>query len=202
MLHLQRGTPYIYQGEELGMTNGAFTAVDEFRDIESLNFYARSAGTDLVAEQVLNGLRRNGRDNARTPVQWDASPGAGFTTGTPWIGVNPNHSWLNAAVQYDDPASVFTYYQQLIAIRHQRDVVALGSFTRIDLGEPAVFAFERTLGRDRLLVVTNLSDSDLPTLASPAQWHNATLILGNYTDASPHTGLRPWEARVFAARRN
>jgi oligo-1,6-glucosidase len=202
MLHLQRGTPYIYQGEEIGMTNGAFTAVDDFRDIESLNFYTQAGHAGLVAEQVLDGMRRNGRDNARTPVQWDAQPGAGFTDGVPWIGINPNHSWLNAAAQYEDPSSVFNYYRELIQLRHHRPVIANGTFRRLDLGEPAVFAFERSFGSEQLLVVVNLSDESLALSGTPVNSMHADLILANYPDAAAHTGLRPWEARVFAASRH
>jgi glycosidase len=114
VLHLHRGTPCVYQGEELGMTNAPFAGVHELRDVESLNHYAEAVATGGEPESVLRGLRAMGRDNARTPVQWDASPNAGFTTGEPWLAVNPNHTWLNAAAQYDDPDSVFNHYRRLI----------------------------------------------------------------------------------------
>lgn len=196
MLHLQRGTPYIYQGEEIGMTNGSFPSLEDFRDVESLNFFAQAAPLGAIADDVLDGMRRNGRDNARTPVQWDASVEAGFTSGTPWIGVNPNHVWLNAAAQYDDAGSVYNYYRQLIALRHERAVVARGSFARLDVEDPAIFAFERALGDERLLVVVNLSD--LPrAFAAPAHWHGATRVLANLPEGEA-TMLRPWEARVTA----
>lgn len=198
MLHLQRGTPYVYQGEEIGMTNGFFPDRDDFRDVESLNFYALSGELGLDAEQVLNGMRRNGRDNARTPVQWDGSAEAGFTTGTPWIGVNPNYTWLNAAAQYADEASVFNYYRRLIALRHERTVVANGTFTRVDTGKPQVFAFERTLGDEVLRIAVNLSDDPVDVVL-PGAWQHASLLLSNYDDAvSGAAGLRPWEARVLS----
>lgn len=198
MLHLQRGTPYIYQGEEIGMTNGFFPELAAFRDVESLNFYAQSQMLGLAAEQVLDGMRSNGRDNARTPVQWDGTDNAGFTAGTPWIGVNPNHAWLNADAQYTDPRSVFNYYRQLISLRHDRDVVAHGDFTRLNVGDPAVFAYTRTLGADQLLVAVNLSD-DHRTVPLPDPWEHAALILANYPDPTGPE-LRPWEARVFATQ--
>lgn len=110
VLHLHRGTPYVYQGEELGMTNALFTSIGDFRDIESLNHYAEAVDGGADPARVLAGLRAMGRDNARTPMQWDASPHAGFTSGTPWIPVNPNHTEVNAAAAYDDPASVFHHY--------------------------------------------------------------------------------------------
>ena len=200
MLHLQRGTPYVYQGEEIGMTNGAFPDLDAFRDVESLNFVTQSAHVGLAAEQVLDGLRRNGRDNARTPVQWDDGRAAGFTTAQPWIAVNPNYTWLNAAAQYDDPHSVFNYYRRLIALRRERDVIAIGEFSRINLGHPAVFAFERSLEGDHLLVAVNLSDAQIP-ICFPAAWEDATLTLANYDNPS-ELGLGPWEARVLAARKD
>ncbi|WP_243226872.1 alpha-glucosidase [Microbacterium sp. CIAB417] len=196
MLHLQRGTPYIYQGEEIGMTNGSFPTLADFRDVESLNFYAQAGELGLVADEVLDGMRRNGRDNARTPVQWDGSASAGFTTGTPWIGVNPNHAWLNAEAQYDDPDSVFNYYRRLIALRHERKVVARGDFVRVDAGDPAIFAFERTLGDDGLLVVVNLSDVPR-AFTTPARWSNAAVVLANLPEVELAT-LRPWEARVLS----
>jgi oligo-1,6-glucosidase len=198
MLHLQRGTPFIYQGEEIGMTNGFFPELHAFRDVESLNYFARSGPLGLAAEHVLDGMRRNGRDNARTPVQWDASPHAGFTSGAPWIDVNPNHTWLNARAQYEDPRSVFNYYRHLIALRHEREVVAHGDFVRLDLGDPAVFAFERTLGNDRLFVATNLSNEPRE-VALPDAWLRSTVLLTNM-QPSPGARFAPWEARVLAAR--
>lgn len=198
MLHLQRGTPYIYQGEEIGMTNGSFPTLDAFRDIESLNFFARAGERGLDPADVLDGLRINGRDNARTPVQWTGGAQAGFTKGRPWIEVNPNHTWLNADAQYDDPDSVFAYYQRLIALRHERAVIALGTFGRVDAGDPAIFAFERSLDAERLFVVTNLSDDTLDA-ALPALWDHASPVLANYPDAHGPR-LRPWEARVLSSR--
>ena len=132
VLHLHRGTPYVYQGEELGMTNGAFATIDDFRDIESLNHYAEAVELKgRATEEVLEALRTMSRDNARTPMQWDASDQAGFSTGTPWIGVNPNYKHINAAAQVDDPTSVFHHYRRVIALRHDDPVVAHGSFTML-----------------------------------------------------------------------
>ncbi|GAA2250744.1 alpha-glucosidase [Herbiconiux moechotypicola] len=198
MLHLQRGTPYVYQGEEIGMTNGHFPDLADFRDLESLNFYHQSSQLGLLAENVLDGMRRNGRDNARTPVQWNAEHAAGFTSGTPWIGVNPNHSWLNAEAQYQDASSIYNYYRQLIALRHERDVVALGTFTRVDIGEPAVLAFERAHSADLLMVAVNLSDEER-FIRFPTRWAHSTLILSNYPDTAEFV-LRPWEAHVLTRR--
>jgi len=140
------------------------------------------------------------RDNARTPVQWDDSEGAGFTTGRPWIAVNPNASWLNARAQYDRDDSVFAHYRRLIALRHDLPVVAHGGFRRLDGGDPAVFAFERTWGDERLLVIANLSsEARAPRLAAVADaWRDAELLLANRaSDPDPHVPLEPWEAKVL-----
>ena len=120
VLHLHRGTPYVYQGEELGMTNAPFASIDDFRDIESLNHYAEAIARGAIPEHVLASMRPMSRDNARTPMQWDASEQAGFTTGTPWIAVNPNHAEINAQAARADPDSVFHHYRRLIELRHTR----------------------------------------------------------------------------------
>ena len=201
VLHLHRGTPYVYQGEELGMTNMPFRSIAEFRDIEARNHYADAVARGDDAEDVLVGLRARSRDNARTPMQWDASPHAGFTTGTPWIAVNPNHAEINAAAQVDAPDSVFAHYRRLIDLRHTEPVVAHGDFTMLLPDDDAVYAFTRRLGEVELLVLGNFSGA--PVHADVDGWEGAELLLGNYPDAAHPCGkgdvgaLRPWEARVF-----
>ena len=146
ILHLHRGTPYVYQGEELGMTNMTFGAISDYRDIEVLNHH-REATTHLghTDAEVLAALAPLNRDNARTPVQWDASRHAGFTTGAPWIAVNPNANHINAAAQVDDPDSVYSFYRQVIALRHAEPVVSHGNFTMLLPRDPHVYAFTRAL---------------------------------------------------------
>jgi len=146
VLHLHRGTPYVYQGEELGMTNMTFGAISDYRDIEVLNHH-REATTHLghTDAEVLAALAPLNRDNARTPVQWDASRHAGFTTGAPWIAVNPNANHINAAAQVDDPDSVYSFYRQVIALRHAEPVVSHGNFTMLLPDDPHVYAFTRAL---------------------------------------------------------
>jgi oligo-1,6-glucosidase len=148
----------------------------------------------------LRGLRAMGRDNARTPVQWDASPNAGFTTGQPWLPVNPNHTWLNAQAQYDDPDSVFNHYRRLIDLRHRLPVVALGDFRMLLPDHPQVYAYERTLDGARLLVVANLGGTG-QTVELDRVWSAADVVLANTDQAalvSPgRVDLRPWEALVF-----
>lgn len=199
VLHLHRGTPYVYQGEELGMTNAPFAGVDDLRDVEALNHFHRSVAAGQDPEAVLRALRAMGRDNARTPVQWDASDGAGFTDGEPWIAVNPNHTWLNAAAQYDDPDSVFHHYRRLLELRHTRAVVALGDFTMLLADHPHVYAFERRLGDTRLLVLANLHGTEQTVEIAP-EWADAELVFANtarHTVAAGRVTLQPWAALVL-----
>jgi oligo-1,6-glucosidase len=199
VLHLQRGTPYVYQGEELGMTNFPFATIEDFRDIESLNHYAAARAAGAAADDVLPALRAMSRDNARTPMQWDASPNAGFTTGTPWIAVNPNHASINAEAARADPDSVFHTYRRLIELRHTLPVVALGDFTMLLADDERVFAFTRRLGEAELLVVANVS-ADEATPEIPG-WDGAEYLVGSWPgEPPPGLRLRPWEARVYRRR--
>jgi oligo-1,6-glucosidase len=195
VLHLHRGTPYVYQGEELGMTNMPFASIADFCDIESLNHYAVAVARGDDPQHVLAALRAMSRDNARTPVQWDASPHAGFTTGTPWIEVNANYPEINAAAQVDDPGSVFSHYRRLIALRHSEPAVAYGNFTMLLPDDEDVYAFTRRHGATELLVLGNFSGKDVR--AEVDGWEGAELVLGNYPDGEADVAeLRPWEARV------
>ena len=144
VLHLHRGTPYVYQGDELGMANSPFTAITDYRDIQALRFYAEAAARgDVDLPALLAAMGRMSRDQGRTPVQWDASPGAGFTTGTPWLAINPDHTQVNAAAQVGDPGSVFEHYRRLIALRHTDPVVTDGEFELLLPDHPSVWAFVR-----------------------------------------------------------
>jgi oligo-1,6-glucosidase len=200
VLHLHRGTPYVYQGEELGMTNAPFDRIDDFRDIEALNHYRTAVGGGAPADDVLAGLRQMGRDNARTPMQWDATPHAGFTSGTPWIAVNPNFVEINAEAELADERSVFHYYRRLIALRHDEGVVARGDFTMLLAGDPVVYAFTRRLADVELLVLGNFSSQPVTAdVPSATEWAAAELLIANYPpyDDAPALVLRPWEARVY-----
>ena len=200
VLHLHRGTPYVYQGEELGMTNAHFERIDDYRDIESLNHYAEALTHGLADPgALLAGLRASSRDNARTPVQWDGTARAGFSTVEPWIAVNPNHLEINAAGQHDDPGSVFHFYRRLIALRHTEPAVALGTFTMLLADDAAVYAFRRRLGETRLLVLGNFTATEQTVALDDADaWAGAELVLGNYPEVVGFDApLRPWESRVF-----
>jgi oligo-1,6-glucosidase len=197
ILHMHRGTPYVYQGEELGMTNAPFESIGDFRDIESLNHYAEATAAGADPEDVLASLRAMGRDNARTPMQWDASEHAGFTTGTPWLAVNPNHVAVNAEAAVADPESVFNHYRRLIELRHSEPAVVDGDFHMLLANDERVYAFTRRLGDVELLVLGNFSGEDAPAEVPGAEaWADAELVIGNYADAGELTRLRPWEARI------
>jgi oligo-1,6-glucosidase len=205
VLHLHRGTPYVYQGEELGMANFPFTSIEEFRDVESLNHYRAAVGLGEDPAQVLAGLRRASRDNARTPMQWDAGDRAGFCAPdvTPWIAVNPDHAVVNAQAQRKDPESVFTHYRRLIELRHTVPAVALGDFTMLLPEDEHVYAFIRSHEGVELLVLANLSSSDAD-VAVPAGWSDAELLVASGSserpvppDADGRWRPAPWDALVI-----
>ncbi|MBB6625696.1 alpha-glucosidase [Nocardioides sp. KIGAM211] len=200
VLHGLRGTPYVYQGEELGMTNYPFAGAGEHRDTEAVNYWAEVVARGRDQEAALTGLAHISRDNARTPVQWDASPHAGFTTGTPWLAVNPNHTWLNAAAQVDDPASVFAHYRRLIDLRHRLPILVEGDVTSIGLDHPVLWAYTRSTTDERMLVVANCGRE--PLALDLPDWHGARLLLGNLPLNEPVLGpatstLAGWEARIY-----
>ncbi|WP_420452018.1 glycoside hydrolase family 13 protein [Ilumatobacter sp.] len=211
VLHLHRGTPFVYQGEELGMTNYPFTSLDEVRDVEAANHVVDARAAGASDDEILAELRAGSRDNARTPVQWDASPGAGFTTGEPWIAINPNRTEINAADQRDDPDSVFHHYRRLVELRHDLDVVVDGEFAMLLADDESIYAFTRTLGDDRLLVLANATGEPVAVDTDElGDWVDATtrdatieVVIANVADPAPlgaELVLQPWEARVHRRR--
>jgi oligo-1,6-glucosidase len=204
VLHLHRGTPYVYQGEELGMTNAPFSSIDDFQDIESLNHHAEAVAHGQPADEVLAALRARGRDNARTPMQWNATAHAGFTTGTPWLAVNPNHVDINAAAQVSDPTSVFGHYRALIELRHREPVVAVGDFELLLPEHPSVWAIVRRLDDAEVVMLANCSREDVTLdAASIGDLAGAAVMLTTHPDDPPSSPyvLRGWESVVFARRR-
>jgi oligo-1,6-glucosidase len=196
VLHLHRGTPYVYQGEELGMTNYPFGGIDEFRDIEALGQYRQALELEgRTPEEVLTVLRARGRDNARTPMQWDDSPNAGFSTGTPWLPVNPNHREINAKAQRADPDSVFHWYRRLIELRKTEPAVAEGDFTMLLPHDERLYAFTRRLGGTELLVIGNFSG--VGAHAGIDGWDGAELLLDNLDSPPEDLNLAPWQAVVY-----
>jgi oligo-1,6-glucosidase len=206
LVHMLQGTPYVYQGDEIGMTNVAFESIEDYRDVATRNLYREAVeekGVDPKA--ALKVVHAKSRDNARTPMQWDDSQHAGFTTGTPWINVNPNYKEINVANALADPNSVFYYYQKLIRLRRENPVIVYGTYDLILDSHEEIYAFTRTLEEQRLLVILNFS-GNTPVFHIPENipFGSAELLISNYdVDANQdihQIGLRPYEARVYRLR--
>ena len=193
MLHGMEGTPYIYQGEELGMTNIRLD-IHQYDDVEIKNLYNDRIAKGYSHDAIMASIWARGRDNARTPMQWSAEKNAGFTTGTPWLPVNENHSFVNAESALADDHSVFHYYRRLIALRKQYSVFRDGSFALQDAEDPNIFAYTRDTETAHLLVVCNFTENQLP-YELPDRFHGSRLLLSNYDTDAP--GLRPYEAAIF-----
>lgn len=193
MLHGMQGTPFIYQGEELGMTNIRLE-LEQYQDLESLNLFRDRTAQGYDPEDVMRSIRARGRDNARTPMQWTAGENAGFTTGTPWLPVNENHRFLNAEAELADPDSVFHYYRRLIALRKRYDVFRDGRFTLLCPEDPQVFAYTRDTDAAHMLVVCNFSGAEA-AFSLPEAFRHAETLIANYP-GEPEP-LRPWEARIL-----
>ena len=199
-LHGMQGTPYIYQGEELGMSNMAFERLEDLRDIESLNFYrVATVERGWTHADAMESIQAKGRDNARTPMQWDGSAQAGFSSGQPWIGLNPNASEVNAERALADTDSVFHYYRALIALRKQLPVLVEGRYQLLLPGHPQLYAYTRSLADERLLVLCNFGVGELAVELPPALIEcQAEHLIGNYPARQPLTltglTLRPYEA--------
>jgi glucan 1,6-alpha-glucosidase len=196
LLHGMQGTPYIYQGEELGMTNVAFSSIEDYKDIETLNMYRERKEKGYKEENILHSIHVKSRDNARTPMQWDDSPNAGFTEGTPWIQVNPNYLSINAKNQVEDVDSIFCCYQKLIQLRKEYRVFIDGTFHMLMEDDEAIFAYERENDSQKLLVVCNFCGETVncPLLQ---EWKDADLLIGNYKTIEDVVTLRPYEARMY-----
>lgn len=198
VIHCLRGTPYVYQGEELGMTNAGFTSLDQYRDVESINHYHILRARGLHEDSVYDILRVHSRDNSRTPMQWDDSAQGGFTSGTPWLSVNPNTKTINAESQIDDPDSIFNHYRKLIALRKQYDVISAGDFAPLDQKNPSVLAYTRTLDGQQIVVVNNFYRTETDWTC-PVDLTGFTCLLSNYPDTQVQTKLhlRPYESVIL-----
>ena len=198
-IHFQKGTPYIYQGEELGMCNAYFDKLEDYRDIESLNAYKELTETCGVShEEMMGYLKRISRDNARTPMQWDDSANAGFTTGTPWIKVNSNYKTVNAKQQTTDPDSVFSYYKELIRLRHENDIIVYGEYELLEPQNEELFIYTRTWNNEQLMVLCNFTDKDvvIPAAVMAQIPADAQILISNHV-GNLEAVLRPYEARVY-----
>ena len=198
--HLMKGTPYVYEGDELGMTNPGFASIDDFRDVETLNYYRIMLESGKTPEEALQIVNERSRDDGRTPMQWTAEPGAGFTTGTPWLSIPANHAQVNAEAEVGAEGSLFEYYRALIRLRHESDLVAEGAVRFLDAGAaaPKVIAYERTLGDERLVVACSFDER--PCQLADLGTEGLAVVMGNYDDAPAAGALRPFEAVVWRGR--
>lgn len=198
-IHMMQGTPYVYQGEELGMTNCPFNTLDNFRDLESINaFHELTEQGKMTEEDMMAAISYKGRDNARTPMQWDDSAYAGFSTANPWIMVNPNYTKINAKDQVNREDSVFKYYQKLIKLRHESELIVYGTYDLILDDDKDIYAYIRTLGDEKLIVYCNFSENTRE-VEIPEEFVNGKVLISNYSDAKANQKitLRPYEAIVI-----
>ena len=195
-LHMMQGTPYVYQGEELGMTNTVFNSVKDFRDLESINAYHELTEKGVIsAEELFPKICHKSRDNARTPMQWDDSKNAGFTTGTPWIDVNPNYTKINAKEQMARENSVFNYYKKLIALRKEYEIIVYGDYNLLLPEDEDLFVYERNLDGKKLLVACNFSENEREFDFDTVK--NGKILTNNYEEFNLiNKKLRPFEAVV------
>ncbi|MNZ75444.1 Oligo-1,6-glucosidase [compost metagenome] len=206
-IHMLEGTPYIYQGEEIGMTNIEFDTIDQYRDVETLNYYKEKRAEGVPENEIMRAIHKKSRDNARTPMQWDHSEQAGFTTGDPWIQVNPNYSEINVEADLKSPESIFKYYKKLIALRKKHKVIVYGEYELLFPAHEEIYAYTRTLDQDLLVVILNFSDRE-PIFEMPEEINlkGINLLISNYLpgekDDLHHLKLRPYEARVYLGKRH
>jgi oligo-1,6-glucosidase len=203
-LHMMQGTPYIYQGQELGMTNARFDALSDYRDIETLNAYKYLVENtqSLTHDEMMAGIWAQGRDNARFPFQWDGSRNAGFSAGTPWIKPNPNYTEINAASQTGDPDSVFSWYRRLIRLRGEHDIIVYGEYCLVDDKSEEIYAYTRALDDESLLVICSFSEKkELFDIPASLAGKNRKLLIGNYgeqdDDGDARLVLKPYECRAY-----
>ncbi|MGL5348020.1 MAG: glycoside hydrolase family 13 protein [Peptostreptococcaceae bacterium] len=201
LLHMKMGTPYIYQGEEIGMTNMKFESIEDYKDIEAINTYNERISLGYSHEEVMKSLHAKARDNARTPIQWDKSENAGFTTGTPWISVNPNYKDINVQDALNDKDSIFYHYKELINLRKSMDVIVYGDFELLYEEDLNIYSYTRTLGDEKLLIVCNFFDKDVEfNKPENIKCKDSQILISNYNDSSKNIkkiNLRPYEAIVY-----
>lgn len=201
-LHFMKGTPYIYQGEEFGMTNVQFDSIEDYRDIETLNMYKEKIAAGKQVEDIMQSIYVKSRDNARTPVQWDDSENAGFTTGKPWIKVNPNYKNINAKDAMENPDSIFHYYRKLIQLRKQEETIVYGKFDLLAADDANIFAYTRTLNNDQLFIINNFSNKQLSfILPSHVKGKTVNTLISNTDEQVQQLGktitLEAYDSYVF-----
>jgi oligo-1,6-glucosidase len=191
-----RGTPYYYNGDELGMTNIRFINIEDYRDVQTLNAYQHAKRTGADLNKLIKRLAFSARDNSRTPFQWDTTSNAGFTTGTPWIKVNPNYKAINELTEEKDPNSVLNYFRKAVKLRKENLALVYGKYTLLDRDNPNVYVYTRELNGKKFLVLLNFrSTSSLYNIGIDVS--KEKLLLDNYRNASTGNKLRPYEAAVY-----
>ena len=203
VIHMFRGTPYVYQGEELGMTNPYYDDISRYRDVESINYYRILTEQGITGEEALKVLAARSRDNGRTPMQWDGSRYAGFSQGEPWIGIPENHSYINAQAEAADSGSILNYYKRLIALRKEYKVISEGEIEFIYREHPQVLAYRRTYRGQELVVLANMKASEAD-LGERLELDGCRLLIGNYTGEECGQALerlKPYECRVYMKTR-
>lgn len=194
-IHLMRGTPYIYQGEEIGMTNAHYNDISQYRDVESLNYYKILINQGKTNEEILNILAARSRDNGRTPMQWSNNKNAGFTKGTPWIDVIENYKEINAEIQINDKDSIYSFYKKLIALRKEKSTISKGNIEFLEKENSNILAYKRVYGEEEIIVLNNLTASEIIVPANPT-WIKYLKLLGNYKNSnisSSNIILKPFE---------
>ncbi|WP_400243647.1 alpha-glucosidase [Niallia sp. JL1B1071] len=205
LLHMMKGTPYIYQGEEIGMTNVQFDSIEDYRDIEIHQFYQEQLEEGLSVGKIMESIYAKGRDNSRTPMQWDHTENAGFTTGTPWIKVNTNYKKVNVKGAIADPNSIYHYYRKLIELRKEHEVIVYGNYDLLLENHPEIFAYKRSLNGETLVVICNFSEKEIETnVLQEVTFDSCEMLISNYQDSDKEEEgemiLLPYEARVYLVK--
>ncbi|MER2002028.1 MAG: alpha-glucosidase [Carnobacterium inhibens] len=197
-LHFLKGTPYIYQGEEIGLTNTPISSIDEANDIESLNMYKERLNEGYNKKDIIQSINKKGRDNARRPIPWDDSLNGGFTTGTPWLALNPNYKELNVKEDRQNKESIFNYYKELIRLRKEHDLIVWGSYKELLQNDPQLFVYERSYQDETWLIIINFYEK--ATIYKNQDQKVDTIIISNYSDSGKNLeqlSLRPFESVVY-----
>ncbi|MGM0877491.1 MAG: glycoside hydrolase family 13 protein [Bacillota bacterium] len=200
LLHGMKGTPYIYQGEEIGMTNAAFDSIDDYIDIETQNIYKERIAAGFTEEEIMKSFYMKARDNARTPMQWSNAINAGFSTGKPWMKLNPNYSFINVESAINDPDSIFYHYQKLINLRKNNNTLVYGTYRLLNADDESIYAYERILENEKLLIVCNFYEQETNFSYPITSNSKAEILISNYSDSSSdleNITLRPYEATIY-----
>lgn len=202
MYFMMQGTPFIYQGQEIGMTNVVFDKVEDYQDVQSTGLYYSKLEQGMAHEDIMEIIRATARGNTRTPMQWNSEPNAGFTTGTPWIGVNPNYPQINVEAQEEDPDSILNFYKEMVTLRKSDDVFMYGTYDLVQENHPEIYAYTRTLGEKRVLILCNLKGKDTSIDLENMSVSSDQLLLANIPveehESMTELNFKPFEARIYS----